>query len=318
MSEKKTANEIQFRTPHIRYALYPGCAAKGATPELFQSTMAVIGRLGIEVTELTAASCCGAGVVGEADPDGALALSARTFAQAERLGLDVMTICGTCQGVMGGANRKLKSDPALLERVNRLLKPEGLTYRGTVQVKHLLWIVVREVGLEKLKDEVQVTLGDLKIAPFYGCYILRPSWDLGFDDPEHPNSLDQVIHAVGAEPVDYSGKIKCCGFPIILEKEDIALAMNGANLKEAKDGGADAMVTPCPLCHMSLDIYQERAGRKVGTNLNLPVLHLPQMLGLAMGVPAEELGVRRHLVPVKPFLEKVEERRVERNKEKGQ
>ncbi len=318
MSEKKTANEIQFRTPHIRYALYPGCAAKGATPELFQSTMAVIGRLGIEVTELTAASCCGAGVVGEADPDGALALSARTFAQAERLGLDVMTICGTCQGVMGGANRKLKSDPALLERVNRLLKPEGLTYRGTVQVKHLLWIVVREVGLEKLKDEVQVTLGDLKIAPFYGCYILRPSWDLGFDDPEHPDSLDQVIRAVGAEPVDYGGKIKCCGFPIILEKEDIALAMNGANLKEAKDGGADAMVTPCPLCHMSLDIYQERAGRKVGTNLNLPVLHLPQMLGLAMGVPAEDLGLQRHLVSVDPFLEKVEERNVERHKEKGQ
>jgi len=318
MSEKKTANEIQFRTPHIRYALYPGCAAKGATPELFQSTMAVIGRLGIEVTELTAASCCGAGVVGEADPDGALALSARTFAQAERLGLDVMTICGTCQGVMGGANRKLKSDPALLERVNRLLKPEGLTYRGTVQVKHLLWIVVREVGLEKLKDEVQVTLGDLKIAPFYGCYILRPSWDLGFDDPEHPDSLDQVIRAVGAEPVDYGGKIKCCGFPIILEKEDIALAMNGANLKEAKDGGADAMVTPCPLCHMSLDIYQERAGRKVGTNLNLPVLHLPQMLGLAMGVSAEDLGLQRHLVSVDPFLEKVEERNVERHKEKGQ
>ena len=301
----------------MKHALYPGCAAKGATPELFQSTMAVIGRLGIEVIELTASSCCGAGVVGEADPDGALALSARTFAQAERLGLDVMTICGTCQGVMGGANRKLKSEPALLERVNRLLKPEGLTYRGTIQVKHLLWIVVREVGLEKLRDEVQVTLGDLKIAPFYGCYILRPSRDLGFDDPEHPDSLERVIRAVGAEPVDYGGKIKCCGFPIILEKEDIALAMNGANLKEAKDGGADAMVTPCPLCHMSLDIYQERAGRKVGTSLNLPVLHLPQMLGLAMGVPAQDLGMQRHLVPVDAIVRAVEERKREHGKEKS-
>ena len=301
----------------LKYALYPGCAAKGATPELFQSTMAVIGRLGIEITELTASSCCGAGVVGEADPDGALALSARTFAQAERLGLDIMTICGTCQGVMGGANRKLKREPALLERVNRLLKPEGLTYRGTVQVKHLLWIVVREVGLEKLRDEVQVTLGDLRIAPFYGCYILRPSRDLGFDDPEHPDALERVICAVGAEPVDYGGKIKCCGFPIILEKEDIALAMNGANLKEAKDGGADAMVTPCPLCHMSLDIYQERAGRKVGTNLNLPVLHLPQMLGLAMGVPAQDLGMQRHLVPVESIVRAVEERKREHGKEKS-
>jgi len=192
----------------VKYALYPGCAAKGATPELFQSTMAIIGRLGIEVTELTASSCCGAGVVGEADPEGALALSARTFAQAEGLGLDIMTICGTCQGVMGGANRRLKSDPALLARVNRLLAPEGLVYSGMVQVKHLLWIVVREVGMERLKDEVQITLGDLHIAPFYGCYILRPSWDVGFDDPEHPTSMETLIRAVGAEPVEYAGKVK--------------------------------------------------------------------------------------------------------------
>ena len=301
----------------LKYALYPGCAAKGATPELYQSTMAVIGRLGIEVTELTASACCGAGVVGEADPDGALALSARTFAQAERLGLDVMTICGTCQGVMSTANRKLKGDPSVLERINRLLKPEGLVYQGGIQVKHLLWIVVREVGLEKLKDEVQVTLGDLRIAPFYGCYILRPSWDLGFDDPENPNSLEKVIRAVGAEPVDYGGKIKCCGFPLILEKEDIALAMDGANLKEAKDGGADAMVTPCPLCHMSLDIYQERAGRKVNTKLDLPVLHLPQMLGLAMGVSAEDLGMDRHLVPVDSILHVVDGNKRKRAKEQG-
>ena len=293
----------------LKYALYPGCAAKGATPELYQSTKAIIGRLGIEVIELTASSCCGAGVVAEADPEGALALSARTFAQAERLGLDVMTICGTCQGVMSTANRQLKGDPALLQRVNRMLEPEGLAYHGNVQVKHLLWIVVREVGLAKLKDEVQVTLGDLKIAPFYGCYILRPSWDLGFDDPENPTSLEKVIRAVGAEPVDYGGKIKCCGFPIILEKEDIALAMNGANLKEAKDGGADAMVTPCPLCHMSLDIYQERASRKVETNLNLPVLHLPQMLGLAMGVKAKDLGVERHLVSVDEIVKRIDARR---------
>ena len=293
----------------LKYALYPGCAAKGATPELYQSTKAIIGRLGIEVIELTASSCCGAGVVAEADPEGALALNARTFAQAERLGLDVMTICGTCQGVMSTANRQLKGDPALLGRVNRLLEPEGLAYNGNVQVKHLLWVVVREVGLAKLKDEVQVTLGDLKIAPFYGCYILRPSWDLGFDDPENPNSLEKLIRAVGAEPVDYGGKIKCCGFPIILEKEDIALAMNGANLKEAKDGGADAMVTPCPLCHMSLDIYQERASRKVETNLNLPVLHLPQMLGLAMGVKAKDLGVERHLVSVDEIVKRIDARR---------
>ncbi len=297
----------------LKYALYPGCAAKGATPELFQSTMAIIGRLGIEVVELAAASCCGAGVVGEADPDTALALNARTFAQAERLGLDVMTICGTCQGVMGAANKRLKAEPELLARINGVLARDGITYRGTVQVKHLLWIVVREVGLQTLRDQVRIPLRDFRIAPFYGCYILRPSWDLGFDDPENPTSLEKVIRAVGGEAVAYAGRTKCCGFPVILEKEAIAVAMAGTNMKEAKEEGAEVMVTPCPLCHMSLDIYQDRAGRAVQSKLNLPILHLPQLLGLAMGVPAKELGLARHLIPVDAIIRRVEQRQAELN-----
>lgn len=295
----------------LKYALYPGCAAKGATPELYQSTRAIIGRLGIQVVELAAASCCGAGVVGEADPDVALALNARTFAQAEQLGLDVMTICGTCQGVMGSANKRLKTEPGLRERINRVLEPDGMAYRGTVQVKHLLWIVVREVGLQRLGEQVRVSMEDFQIAPFYGCYILRPSWDLGFDDPENPASLEKVIRAVGGEPVAYAGRTKCCGFPIILEKEAIAVAMAGANMKEAKEGGADFMVTPCPLCHMSLDIYQDRAGKAVNANLNLPILHLPQLLGLAMGIPPKDLGVSRHLVPVDAITRVTEKKRAE-------
>lgn len=289
----------------LTYALYPGCAAKGATPELYQSTMAIIGRLGIEVVELTAASCCGAGVVSEADADTALALNARTFAQAEALGLDVMTICGTCQGIMSAANNRLK-DAATRERINRLLAPDGIAYRGTVHVKHLLWIVVREIGLHRLREQVRVPLRDLRIAPFYGCYILRPSWELGFDDPENPTSLEKVIQALGGEPVVYTGRTKCCGFPVILEKEAIAVAMAGRNMNEAKEEGADCMVTPCPLCHMSLDIYQERAGQAVHTALNLPILHLPQVIGLAMGVPAKDLGVSRHIVPVDSIVRTIE------------
>jgi succinate dehydrogenase / fumarate reductase cytochrome b subunit len=295
----------------LKYALYPGCAAKGATPELYQSTMAIIGKLGIEVVELTASSCCGAGVVTEADPNVALALNARTFAQAEQLGLDVMTICGTCQGVMSAANKRLKEEPGLLDRINAVLAKDGIIYRGTVKVKHLLWIVVREVGLPRLERLVKLSMADFRIAPFYGCYILRPSWDLGFDDPENPNSLEKVIRAVGGEPVAYPGRTKCCGFPIILEKEAIAVAMAGKNMQEAREQGADFMVTPCPLCHMSLDIYQERAGLAVNAKLNLPILHLPQLIGLALGVPAKDLGVSRHLVPVDTIVRKIEKRKAE-------
>lgn len=295
----------------LKFALYPGCAAKGATPELYQSTMAIVGRLGIEVVELAASSCCGAGVIGEADPDLALALNARTFAQAERLGLDVMTICGTCQGVMSAANRRLKQEPATLERVNKILAQDGITYSGTVQVKHLLWIAVRDLGLSRLTGTVVSPFHDFRIAPFYGCYMLRPSWELGFDDPENPTSLEKIIRAVGGEPVAYAGRTKCCGFPIILEKEAIAVAMAGTNMKDARDHGADCMVTPCPLCHMSLDIYQERAGQAVKTALNLPILHLPQLLGLAMGIPAQDLGLSRHLISVDRIVTRLQSRHTE-------
>ena len=302
----------------LTYALYPGCAAKGATPELYQSTMAIIGHLGIDIVELETASCCGAGVVGEAEPDVQVALNARTFAQAERLGLDIMTICGTCQGVMAAANKRLKTEPGLLARVNEILARDGISYSGKTQVKHLLWIVVREVGLHRVSQEVALPLAAFRIAPFYGCYILRPSWDLGFDDPENPTSLEKVIRAVGGEPVKYAGRTKCCGFPIILEKEAIAVAMAGTNMKEAKEEGADFMVTPCPLCHMSLDLYQEKAGKALNTSLNLPILHLPQLLGLAMGVPPQDLGLSRHVIPVDSIVRTIEKHKTaQETDEKG-
>jgi succinate dehydrogenase / fumarate reductase cytochrome b subunit len=289
----------------MKYALYTGCAAKGACPELYQSSLKVIEKLGLEVVELKDATCCGAGVIREGDPDLSLAINARTFSMAESMDLNVMTICGTCQGVMSSAQKQLKEEDGLLDRVNALLAMDHRKYAGTSHVKHLLWILVKEVGINRLKQYIVRPLNGLRVAPFYGCYILRPSWDLGFDDPVNPTSLESVISAIGAEPVDYSGRTKCCGFPVILEKEEIAMGMAGANLAEAKEKGADCLVTPCPLCHMSLDIYQERAEEKVNTKLGLPILHLPQLVGLAMGMSSKELGLARHMVSVEKILEKV-------------
>jgi succinate dehydrogenase / fumarate reductase cytochrome b subunit len=212
---------------------------------------------------------------------------------------------------MSAANRRLKSEPGILDRINRLLAPEDLAYHGQVRVKHLLWIVVQDIGLARLGALSSVPMQDFRIAPFYGCYILRPSWELGFDDPENPQSLERVIKTVGGEPVAYAGRTKCCGFPIILEKEAIAVAMAGAHMNEAKEQGADFMVTPCPLCHMSLDIYQDRAGRAVNRTLDLPILHLPQLLGLAMGLPAKDLGLSRHVISVDSILATLERRRTQ-------
>lgn len=289
----------------MRYALYTGCAAKGACPELYESTMHILKHLGIDVVELVEASCCGAGVISEADPELGLAISARILAQAEAKGLHLMTICGTCQGVVAGANLKLKADPALLERINGMLAAEGLRYSGDRQVKHLLWILVGEIGADRIREMVKRPLRDLRVAPFYGCYILRPSRNLGFDDPEHPVSLDKLIEALGGNAVDYEGKTKCCGFPVVLENEPLAVGMVGKNVKDANDSLADCMVTPCPLCHMNLDIYQERAEETIGESLRLPILHLPQLVGLALGFSPKEMAMHRHLVPTKRIEEKL-------------
>lgn len=287
----------------MRYAFYTGCAAKGACPELYQSAVKVAKLLGIELDEMTGAACCGAGVIREGDPDLSLAINARTFAQAEAKGLPVLTICGTCQGVLSGANQALREDPATRDRINAMLAPDNIAYRGTVEVKHLLWVLIQDVGLSKLRQAVKRSLGGLRVAPFYGCYILRPSSDLGFDDPNTPTSLEELITALGGQRVDYGARIKCCGFPLVLENEPMALAMSGNATAEAKREGADCMVTPCPLCHMSLDIYQERAGRQRDERLDMPVFHLPQLVGLALGLSEQDLGLSRHLVPVDKAVE---------------
>lgn len=284
----------------MKYAFYTGCAAKGACPELYQSAVKVANLLGIELDEMKSAACCGAGVLREGDPDLSLAINARTFAQAEAKGLPVLTICGTCQGVLSSANKTLKEDPSARDRINAMLAPDGITYHGTADVKHLLWVLVQDVGLSKLRQAVKRSLAGLRVAPFYGCYILRPSRDLGFDDPNNPTSLEELIVALGGERIDYASRIKCCGFPLALENEPMALAMSGNATAEAKREGADCMVTPCPLCHMSLDIYQERAGQQRGERLDMPVFHLPQLVGLALGLSEQDLGLPRHMVPVAP------------------
>ncbi len=286
----------------MKYAYYPGCAAKGATPELHQATLKVTERLGIEIVEIDNFNCCGAGVITEADPDLAYLLNAKTLATAEAMGLDIMTVCGTCQGTLGGMNKALQKDEVLRNRINTSLKEAtGLTYNGTVSVKHLQWILVKDYGLEALERAVVRPLRKLAIAPFYGCYILRPASATGFDNWENPQSLEKLIKALGAEPVAYDGRTKCCGFPVFLEKEEIALEMVGSRVSEAGVKGANAMVTPCPLCHMSLDIYQERAEKKIEreqdrVETSMPILHLPQLLGLALGFTSKELGMKRHFV----------------------
>jgi len=289
----------------VKYAFYPGCVAKGGAPELYMSTRAVAEALDIQLEELEGAACTGAGVLSERNPELADTLNARTFAMAERLGLPLMNICSTCHGVMSQSNARLRKDPEYLERINKRLAPERLHYSGEVSIKHFLWVMMEDIGLDKVRSLVVNPLGDLKAAPFYGCYIVRPTWVLGYDEkPERKHYLEDLIEALGAQSVEYQGVDKCCGFPILTMNRENSLRMTGTHLLDAKTQGADMMVTPCPLCHLNLDGGQVDAAGVVKANLELPVLHLPQMVGMAFGMKPERLGLKKNIVNTQPVLKK--------------
>ena len=290
----------------MKYAWFPGCVSQGGCPELFKATLAVAEKLDLELVHMEEAACTGAGVLTERNPELADTLNARTFAMAENLDLPIMTICSTCQGVMSAANAKLTSDPEYLAKINETLAEEGLEYKGTAQISHLLWIIVEDVGLDALRSQVVRPLEGLRVAPFYGCYVLRPTKILGFQEhPERDTYIEQITSVLGGIAVDFSGKSKCCGFPILTMNEKAALGMAGDHLLEAKEQGADVMVTPCPLCHLNLDGGQPRAAKQKKVQIGLPVIHLPQLLGLAFGIEPKALGLNRHIVSTKSFVAKI-------------
>lgn len=274
----------------LKYAYYPGCASHAVTKEAKESSKKVAKKLGIELHDMPKANCCGAGLLTDYDKELWLALNARIFAEAEEMGLDIMTTCSTCLMVMNSANKALNDDPKQLERTNVLLKDAGLSYGGKVKIKQLLWVLVDDYGLKNLRKQVTAPLKRLKVAPFYGCHSLRPSDVLGFDDPEKPHSLDQIIKALGAESVPYEGRTKCCGFQVNLVTEDNAVDMTSKRLLDAKESGADCMVTPCPFCHINLDSYQGMAEKHTAKDIDMPVFHLAQLVGLAIGMKESELG----------------------------
>ena len=285
----------------MKYAFFPGCVSRGGCPELYPATKLICERLGIELQEMPAASCTGAGVLQEKNELLGDTLNARTFAMAEALDLPILTICSTCQGVMSQANHRLK-DPEYLAKINGYLAEEGLEYKGNARPKHLLWVLIEDIGLEKLLGLITRPLAGLRMAPFYGCYIVRPTDALEFEEnPERQTALEQIIETIGATVVDFEGKTRCCGFPILTINESNSMAMVGKHTLEAKDLGADAMITPCPLCHLNLDSFQPKAAAQVGRPIGMPILHMPQAIGLAMGLSPHDMGLRRHIVNTTPL-----------------
>jgi succinate dehydrogenase / fumarate reductase cytochrome b subunit len=294
----------------LRYAYFPGCVAQGACRELSLSTAALTKALDIELIELKKAACCGSGTYKEESQLLEDTVNARNIALAESLNLPLLTHCSTCQGVIGHVDERLKdakaNDPAYFNQINDLLSQEHCSpYKGSTEVKHILWALVGDYGLENLRKKITRPLKNLKCAAFYGCYLLRAQKSIPFDDPVNPRSLENVFETVGATPIIYDGRTQCCGWPLSSYATEQSFTMAGRHIQAAIAAGADCLVTPCPLCHLNLDSRQPEVEKVIGKKLGLPVLHLPQLVALALGVPPEELGLSKHIVSTKPLLEKL-------------
>jgi succinate dehydrogenase / fumarate reductase, cytochrome b subunit len=286
----------------LKYALYTGCTARESTPELLKSTMAIADKLGIELVLLDEASCCGASHLQDYDDFLSLVLNARNICYAEKLGLTMVTICNTCQLNTAMTKHRLDTNPELKAKVNAKLSEVGLEYKGTSEVTHFLYALIQDFGLKNLAAKVEVPLSQFNIAPFYGCHNIRPSelqnLSNGGENPYTPTSLDDLIIACGGVNVQYEEKNKCCGFHAELQSPRTAAILTGNAIAGAMDANADWMVTPCPLCHLKLDVQHHSASKALGRDVKLPVLHMPQMVGLALGCTPAELGLNHHVTKV--------------------
>lgn len=290
------------------YALYLGCTVpvRGLNYEI--SARKVAQRLGIELADLDGFSCCGFPAK-PLDWRAGLLMAARNLALAEAQGLDLLTLCSACTGTLTEANHRLKEDAELRSWANAQLEELGISYGGGVRVRHFARMLYEEIGVERLRETVTVSLDDFGFAPHYGCHYLKPShlYD-GFDDPENPQSLDQLIAVTGARVVRYQDEGQCCGGGILGFDEGTALDITKQKLDHVTAAEADALVLICPFCAIMYEANQRRVENLYDVQYRLPVLYYPQVLGLAMGFSAQEVGLRLNRVKPRHLVKALRER----------
>jgi heterodisulfide reductase subunit B len=219
--------------------------------------------------------------------------------------MDAVTLCSACFFTLSRANNMLRDNADMKGRVDKAINDAGLKYAGGVKIRHYMDVLANDVGFDKIHENVKVPLKGLKVAPYYGCLIVRPAGIQRFDDPEHPASMDKVIEALGAEAVDYPDKTRCCGASLAITDEEVMLEMTKAPLLTAKNAQADCIVTPCPMCHFNLDAKQKDVENHFHIDVGLPILYITQLIGLAFGLPPKELGLHRNIVSPDKIYEKL-------------
>jgi len=288
-----------------KYLIFLGCAIPYRVSAFEISSRKVLAKLGVELVEMPEFNCCGLPL----DPvshEMMLILAARNLALAEKQGLPIITLCPGCAGTLKKVNKILNEDKTLREQINGHLKESGLEFKGSVVTKHLLQVLKEDVGFDKVKSSVVKPLTMLKVAEHNGCHILRPKEYIGFDDPEDPQTLKALIEATGATCLDYMDETECCGAPSVGVSDKVALQLARDKLNHVKMVEAQALITICPFCHIMYDTNEVRIEKLFNEAYGIPVLHYPQLLGLAMGMTPEELAFGELRVNTSKLLKEVD------------
>jgi heterodisulfide reductase subunit B len=281
----------------MRYSYYPGCSLDATGKQYGESIHAVAKDLGVELVELDDWNCCGATAYMNVNEVLSFCLSARNLALAGNTGngKELVTACNACYTNLRKTEVYLNQFPEIREKVGQALAEANMKYEGGVVTKHFLQVLVEDVGLERIKANVKRPLTGLRVAPYYGCQIVRP---YGIqDDADNPMMMDRLLEALGATPTQYAMKVMCCGGSLMGTREEVALRLCRNLLLCAQEAKADCIAVACPLCQMNLDAYQVAINRNYGTNFSLPIVYFTQLAGLAFGLKSDALGMQRCIVP---------------------
>ena len=286
----------------IEFSYYPGCALEGMNKAYDKSAKLVCESLGIDLAELNDWNCCGASAYMAIHEMRAHLLSARNLAIAEKERKNLVVVCPACLTTLTKTNHYLAEDSRFKRTIDAGLKAANLQYWGNVKVRHLLEVIVNDIGENEVKSRIKQKLKALKVAPYYGCQLTRPFGEI--DDTEFPTILDRLLIWIGAEPVNYPLKAKCCGGLLMMTNEDVGLELNRNLLDCAQQNGAECIATICPLCHMNIETYQGDVNKRFGTSFRIPALYFTQLMGLAFGFSRKELAINEELISSQRILEK--------------